>query len=418
MAYSSNKPEVCIIGLGYVGLPLAEAFAKSLNVIGFDIDSGRVKELIRRNGNHNMSFSDDPAAISKADFVIICVPTPLTEQKEPDLSYIQRAAVLIGQNMREGSVVVLESTVYPGVTEEVLIPILEKESGMECGRDFKVGYSPERINPGDQEHTIEKVTKVIAGMDTQTSEMLFHLYSQITPHVFKAANIRTAEAVKVVENIQRDVNISLMNELSQIFDKLGINTRDVLEGAATKWNFHRYAPGLIGGHCIPVVPYYLASKATKEGINPRLILAARAASESMPEHIAHIALKALETAGKKITGARILVIGLTYKKDIADAKETPIKEMINILKKNGAVLFGYDPLLQNIQEEFDITPVVDIESIEQIDEIILAVAHSVFDGISFKNLKSRMSWPPILIDIPDIINSKKMEKEGVIYYGI
>jgi len=241
---------VCIVGLGYVGLPLAEAFSVKLKVIGFDSDKARIEKLKQDKTYPNLCFTTDPEQISKADFVIICVPTPLTSSKKPDLGHVRGAAETISRNIKKGSIVILESTVYPGVTEEVVKPILES-SGLRCGPDFRLGYSPERINPGDREHTIDKVVKVVSGMDEDTTEIMVQLYSLVTPRVFKAKNIKTAEAAKVIENIQRDINIALMNELSLIFERMGLSTGEVLEAAATKWNFQRYSPGLVGGHCIP-----------------------------------------------------------------------------------------------------------------------------------------------------------------------
>ena len=250
---------VCIIGLGYVGLPLAKTFSKHLRIIGYDIDGETVKRLNESNKEENIEFTSDPSEIKQADFVLICVPTPVTKSKEPDLSYVKSAAEIVGKNLKKGAIVVLESTVYPGVTEEFVTPILERESGLKCGADFKIGYSPERINPGDEAHTLDKITKIVAGMDEETTEDLAELYGLITT-VYKAKDIRTAEAAKVIENIQRDLNIALMNEFAIIFHKMGLDTKSVLDAASTKWIFHRYFPGLVGGHCIPVDPYYLVYK--------------------------------------------------------------------------------------------------------------------------------------------------------------
>ena len=233
---------VCIAGLGYVGLPLAEAFSKKQKVIGFDIDSDKVRKLNQSSNNQNVIFGDKPKEISKADFVLICVPTPVTKSQEPDLSYVKSAAEIVGKNLKKGAIVVLESTVYPGVTEEIIAPILERESGLKCGADFKIGYSPERINPGDEAHMLDKITKVVAGMDDDTTERLAELYGLIT-NVYKAKDIKTAEAAKVIENIQRDLNVALMNELTLIFHKMGLDTNAVLDVASTKWNFHPYKPG-------------------------------------------------------------------------------------------------------------------------------------------------------------------------------
>ncbi|MGB2840855.1 MAG: nucleotide sugar dehydrogenase, partial [Halobacteriota archaeon] len=257
----------------YVGLPLAEAFSKHLEVIGFDIDERKIEKLNDENNNeNNIEFTTDPSKIKQADFVLICVPTPVTKSKEPDLKYVKSATKIVGKNLKRGAIVVLESTVYPGVTEEIVTPILEKESKMKCGIDFYIGYSPERINPGDEEHDLTKITKIVAGMDDETTENLAELYGLIT-HVYKAKAIKTAEAAKVIENIQRDLNIALMNELAIIFHKMGLDTKSVLEAASTKWNFHKYSPGLVGGHCIPVDPYYLVYKAKELGYHPQVILA-------------------------------------------------------------------------------------------------------------------------------------------------
>lgn len=250
---------ICVVGLGYVGYPLACAFAEKIRTIGYDVDAKKIARINDTPGNR-VEATTDPARIREADFVIIAVPTPVTKAKDPDLSYVRSAATVVGQHLKPGAIVVFESTVYPGVTEEIVLPILEAESGMRCGPDFGIGYSPERINPGDDEHTLEKITKIVSGMDMATAEILAALYGRITT-VHIAPDIRTAEAAKVIENVQRDLNIALMNELSIIFGRMGIDTRAVLEAAGTKWNFHHYRPGLVGGHCIPVDPYYLVMKA-------------------------------------------------------------------------------------------------------------------------------------------------------------
>jgi UDPglucose 6-dehydrogenase/UDP-N-acetyl-D-galactosamine dehydrogenase len=288
---------VCVVGLGYVGLPLAKAFSKHLRVIGFEIDKEKIKNRNSNSSEENLIFTADSSKIKQADFILICVPTPVTKSKEPDLRYVKSAAEIVGKNLKRGAIVVLESTVYPGVTEEVVAPTLERESEMKSGIDFKIGYSPERINPGDEAHTLDKITKIIAGMDEETTEKLTEFYGLIT-NVYKAKDIKTAEAAKVIENIQRDLNIALMNELTLIFHKLGLDTKAVLEAASTKWNFHQYSPGLVGGHCIPVDPYYLVYKAKELGYHPQVILAGRAINDYMPKHIAEMAIKGLNEVGK------------------------------------------------------------------------------------------------------------------------
>jgi UDP-N-acetyl-D-galactosamine dehydrogenase len=409
---------VGIVGLGYVGLPLAEAFSKSLRVIGFDIDGERVNKLSRDNTNKNLRLTDNSEEIGQADFIIIAVPTPVTEAKEPDLSLVVSAAQILGRNMKKGSTVILESTVYPGVTEDIVKPKLEKESGLKCGRDFKIAYSPERINPGDREHTLDKVTKVVAGMDEATTELVAQLYRKVTPHVFKARDIKTAEAAKVIENIQRDLNIALMNELSLIFDKMGLSTKDVLEAASTKWNFHSYSPGLVGGHCIPVDPYYLVYKAKELGYHPRVILAGRATNDSMPKYVAEMTAKALKEVGKAVKGSKVLIMGLTYKENVADTRETPAKGIIKGLKEYGITVYGHDPLLNDIEVEFGIKPYDLGLSTEKVDGVILTVAHEAFKEISLDKLKGITKDKPILIDARGLFEPAQAEQRGFYYRSL
>lgn len=415
MKYNIDKSIVCVVGLGYVGLPLAEAFSKGLKVIGFDIDGDKVKKLRRCNHNHTIFLTDNPKEINKADFIIIAVPTPVTKSKEPDLSYVKSAAEIIGHNMKKEAIVILESTVYPGVTEEIVKLILEKESRFNCGEDFKIAYSPERINPGDKEHTLDKITKVVAGMDDETTEIVSELYSKVTAKVFKAKDIKTAEAAKIIENIQRDLNVALMNELSLIFDKMGLSIKDVLDAASTKWNFHRYTPGLVGGHCIPVDPYYLVYKAKELGYHPQVILAGRAINDYMPKHIAEITIKALNNVGKVIKGSKVLVIGLTYKENVADIRETPAREIIKELKEYSIDIFGFDPLLSDINQEFGIKAVSNLDDISGIDCVILTVAHDAFKMIPLDKLKSIMNTNPILIDVRGLLDKEEAKEKGFFY---
>jgi UDP-N-acetyl-D-galactosamine dehydrogenase len=409
-----DKAVICVIGLGYVGLPLAEAFARTMKVIGYDINGRRTAELSKNNKNRALIFTDNAAEISGADFIIICVPTPVTEFKEPDLSYVIGAARTIGRHIKKGAVVVLESTVYPGVTEDIVGPVIEKETGLKYGRDFKLGYSPERINPGDDEHAIGKVTKVVAGMDEDTSRLLAQLYGKITPHVFQAKNIKTAEAAKVIENIQRDLNIALMNEFSLIFKKMGLSTGDVLEAAATKWNFQRYRPGLVGGHCIPVDPYYLVYKARELDYHPQVILAGRAINDHMPQYVAEMAIKSLNAAGKVIKGARVLIAGLTYKEDVPDIRETPVKGIIKGLEEYGVNIYGYDPLLNNADEEFGIKIISSLQGIK-FDAVILAVVHKAMHDITVEKLRAIMGASPILIDVRGFFADKDLAAKGFYY---
>lgn len=429
-----NKAVVCIVGLGYVGLPLAEAFAEHLTVIGFDIDKSKISHLINKLTGEDrltpsnstpsirlsskLTLTSDPRQMRRADFIIICVPSPVTKSKQPDLSYIKNAAKTVGQNMKRNSIVILESTVYPGVTGEIVGPILEKESKLRCGKDFKVAYSPERINPGDKEHTIDKITKVVSGIDKQTTEIVAELYRKVTPSVFIARDIKTAEAGKVIENIQRDLNIALMNELSLIFEKMGLSTKDVLDAAVTKWNFHRYSPGLVGGHCIPVDPYYLVYEAKRLGYHPQVILAGRAINDYIPRHIAEITIKALSAVGKVIKGSKVLIMGLTYKENVADTRETPAKGLIKELKEYGIVVLGYEPLVDNIEAEFAIENVESLEDVKDIDCIIAAVTHEVFAEITLDKIKRLVSRNPILIDVRRAFNQEEAERKGFYYKAL
>ena len=405
------KKTVCVVGLGYVGTPLAEAFSKYLPTIGFDIDTQKIDDLIASGSN--IQFTADPTKIKNADFIMICVPTPITRAKDPDLGPVRSASATIGQNLKNGAIVVLESTVYPGVTEDIVIPILERESGLKCGKDFFVGYSPERINPNDDAHTLDKITKIVSGSDEKTTDQLVELYSLITT-IYRAPDIKTAEAAKVIENIQRDLNIALMNELALIFERMGLDTREVLEAAGTKWNFHPYRPGLVGGHCIPVDPYYLVMKAEELGYHPQIILAGRSINDSMPRHVAGLAIKGLNDAGKVIKGSRVLIMGLTYKEDVPDTRESPVEEIVNELKEFKVDVYGYDPLLTDETiRKFGATPLRQLD--KKVDAVIIAVAHSVFRKMSVHEIRSLMNGNPVLVDVRGMVDRDEAEKTGILY---
>jgi UDP-N-acetyl-D-galactosamine dehydrogenase len=413
----SSRATVCVVGLGYVGLPLARAFSKKLKVIGFDTDQSKVESLNHGNDGQDLVITTDARQIAEADFIIISVPTPVTRSKEPDLSYVEGAARTVSRNLKKGTVVILESTVYPGVTEDVVMPILE-ESGLRGGLDFKIAYSPERINPGDTEHGLDKVAKVVAGMDDETTDIVAELYRSVTPNVHKTRDIKTAEAAKVIENIQRDLNIALMNELSLIFDKMGLNTKEVLDAAATKWNFHRFSPGLVGGHCIPVDPYYLVYKAKELGYHPRVILAGRAINDYMPKRVAEMTIKALNSAGKVIKGSRVLIMGLTYKEDVADTRETPVPQLAKELAEYGIEVFGHDPLLRDVEGELGIKAVRDLGEAQTFDCVILAVAHSVFRRVTLDQLRLIMNTQPILVDVRGVFDENDVTQGGIAYYTL
>ncbi|WFN34990.1 nucleotide sugar dehydrogenase [Methanogenium sp. S4BF] len=393
----------CVVGLGYVGLPLAKAFAEKIRTIGYEIVEAKAKE-IAATSTTPLIVTSDPALLRQADFVAICVPTPVMKTKEPDLSYVKSAATIVGQNLKLGAIVVLESTVYPGVTEDIVMPILEQESGLICGKDFKVGYSPERINPGDDAHELAKITKIVAGMDAESGDTLSEIYSLVTT-VYRAPDIRTAEAAKVIENIQRDLNIALMNELALVFHKMGIDTREVIKAAGTKWNFHQYRPGLVGGHCIPVDPYYLVYKAQELGYHPQVILAGRAINDSIPKHVADLAIKEINRAGKVIRDSKVLIMGLTYKENVPDTRESPVAEMIRELKEFDVDVYGYDPLLRSGEiERFGAQPIISLHDIDgSMDCIIINSPHDVFASLTLNSMFSICNGRPIIIDVTGML---------------
>ena len=420
--------KICIVGLGYVGLPLAVAFSKHYSVIGFDVNSVKIDEL--KNGldktnevskeeleEANLRLTTDSNLIKEADFVIVAVPTPIDKSNKPNLSYVENASKIVGGNLKKGAIVVYESTVYPGVTEDVCLPILEKESGMECGVDFKIGYSPERVNPGDKAHTIDKIVKIVSGMDDETTDKIAEVYSKIiTAGVFKARNIKTAEAAKVIENIQRDLNIALVNELSLIFDKLDIDTKDVLEAAGTKWNFHKYHPGLVGGHCIGVDPHYLTYRALELGYHPKIILAGREVNESMSRHVAENIVKELNNAGKLIKNSRVLIMGLTFKENVPDVRNSKAKEVIRYLKEYGIEVHAYDPLIDEkwFEKHFSVKR-TDFKSLDKVDCVLVFSQHRIFNSITLDDLKQKMNSHPILIDIKGFYDKKEAIEKGFRY---
>jgi len=403
---------VCVVGLGYVGLPLAEDFSCHIRTIGYRRDQNKVDELNAISGNR-IEATTDPRRIQEADFVIIAVPTPVTRAKDPDLEPVISASEVVGKNLKKGAIVVLESTVYPGVSEDIMAPILERESGMKCGKDFFIGYSPERINPGDEAHILKNITKIVSAMDKRSLDQLSALYGLIT-HVYRAPDIKTAEAAKVIENIQRDLNIALMNELSMIFARLGIDTEEVLKAAGTKWNFHTYRPGMVGGHCIPVDPYYLVQKAKEVGYHPQVILAGRSINDSMPKYVAEMAVKGLNKVGKTIKGSNVLIMGLTYKEDVADIRESPVENMVHELKEYDVNVYGYDPLLPDaVIAHFGTKPLPKLD--KKMDAVIIAVAHRQFREMPVKQIRDLMNKNPVLIDVRGMVDQNQVKKNGIYY---
>jgi UDPglucose 6-dehydrogenase/UDP-N-acetyl-D-galactosamine dehydrogenase len=366
--------------------------------------------------DNRIEATTDPRKIKEADFVIVAVPTPVTKAKDPDLEPVISASKTVGQNLKKGAIVVLESTVYPGVSEELMAPILEKESGMTCGKEFFIGYSPERINPGDEEHTLKNITKIVAGMDKKTTDSLCDLYGLVTT-VYRAPNIKTAEAAKVIENIQRDLNIALMNELSMIFARLGLDTDEVLKAAGTKWNFHPYKPGLVGGHCIPVDPYYLVKKAKEAGYHPQVILAGRGINDSMPKYVANLAVRGLNKVGKTIKGSNVLIMGLTYKEDVSDIRESPVEQMVHELRDFDVNVFGYDPLLtDSVIRHFGAQPLKKPDG--KMDAVIIAVAHKQFRSMPFRQIRAFMADRPVLVDVRGMVDRAAAEKNGFYYRSL
>lgn len=428
-----NNARVCIVGLGYVGLPLALGFAKSgLQVLGFDVSTKKVESL--RNGTdptgeaekelrealkgRKIGFTTDPGEIRGCDFVIICVPTPTNRDTSPDLRCVESAAGAVGRNLSENTIVVLESTVYPGVTEELLGPIIEKESGMKSGRDFSLGYSPERINPGDREHTLDRITKVVSGSDKETLSLLESLYERVAGEIYLAEDIKTAEAAKVIENIQRDLNIALMNELALIFRRMGISIWKVLEAAGTKWNFQKYVPGPVGGHCIPEDPYYLVYKARKLGYEPMVILAGREINNYVPLHISGLVLEGLKGAGKRPGDSRVLLLGLTFKKNVRDTRNTPARVIIEGLKKKVKEVTAYDPMVAQSDADFGVKIMEKIEGLKGIDCIVMVTDHDAFRKLDLGLLRKISSQNPVLVDARGFFNPDEARNSGFIYLGL
>ncbi|HEY8804991.1 MAG TPA: nucleotide sugar dehydrogenase, partial [Clostridium sp.] len=394
------KEKISVVGLGYVGMPLVVAFAEKCDVVGFDINQEKIEQYKLGNditnevGNEKLkaskvNFTFNEEELRGAKFHIVAVPTPVNSGKTPDLTPVIGAARILGRNLTKGSIVVFESTVYPGVTEEICMPILEKESGFKCGVDFKIGYSPERINPGDRIHTIEKIVKIVSGMDEETLEQVAEVYELIIKAgVYRAESIKVAEAAKVIENSQRDINIAFVNELSMIFNKMGIDTRAVLDAAGTKWNFLKFSPGLVGGHCIGVDPYYLTYKAQQLGYNSQVIMAGRRINDGMGRYIAENTVKSLIKANKQIKGSKVAVLGVTFKENCPDVRNSKVIDIIKELKEYGIEVLAYDPSAdkEDVLRKYDIK-LIDIKVINNVDAIVVAVSHDKFRDLSLDKLK-------------------------------
>ncbi len=433
--YSSlveKKEKLSLIGLGYVGMPIAVAFAKKVDVIGFDLNEKKIDlyksgidptkevgdEVIK---NTRVDFTSEPSRLREAKFHIVAVPTPVNKDHTPDLSPVEGASKILGQNLTKGSIVVYESTVYPGVTEDICVPILEKESGLKCGVDFKVGYSPERINPGDKVHRLETITKIVSGMDAETLDIVAKTYELVVDAgVYRAESIKVAEAAKVIENSQRDINIAFMNELSIIFNKMGIDTKSVLEAAGTKWNFLKFYPGLVGGHCIGVDPYYLTYKAEELGYRSQIILAGRRINDDMGKYVADSLVKLLIKADVPVKDAKVAVLGFTFKENCPDTRNTKVIDIVEELKEFGIFPYVYDPVADKNEAKhiygIDFTAK---DSIKDMDAVVLAVSHNELANLSMNEIEAMFGKnKKVLMDIKGVLNRKEYETAGYVYWRL
>jgi UDP-N-acetyl-D-galactosamine dehydrogenase len=418
--------KISVIGLGYVGLPVAVAFGNKHPVIGFDVNEKRIKEL---QANHDrtlevcetelkqaqITFSSNAKDLSAADFHIIAVPTPINDANQPDLSPLIGASKSIGAHLKKGDIVVYESTVYPGATEEDCVPVLEEYSGLVCGKDFFVGYSPERINPGDKEHVFTKITKVVSGQTPEILDIVADVYgSVVTAGVHKAPTIKVAEAAKVIENTQRDLNIALMNELSVIFSRMDIDTIDVLEAAGTKWNFLPFRPGLVGGHCIGVDPYYLTHKAQKLGYHPEVISAGRKINDSMPAHVVEQTVKRMIQAGSPVKNARVGILGLTFKENCPDLRNSKVGDVLKEFKSYGVNLLVHDSMAdpQEAQAYYD-TSLCTLGDLIELDAIVLCVSHNEYKQLSLADYQKMLNPGAVIMDVKASVNVAEFKQAGM-----
>ena len=431
----NGEEKVSLVGLGYVGMPIAVSFAKKIKVVGFDLNAKKIElyksgidptnevgdEVIK---NTTVEFTADETKLREAKFHIVAVPTPVNDDHTPDLTPVEGASTIVGRNLTKGSIVVYESTVYPGVTEDICIPILERESGLKCGVDFKVGYSPERINPGDKVHRLETIVKIVSGMDEESLEEIANVYELVVEAgVHRAESIKVAEAAKVIENSQRDINIAFMNELSIIFNKMGIDTQSVLKAAGTKWNFLKFYPGLVGGHCIGVDPYYLTYKAEQLGYHSQIILSGRRINDDMGKYVAESVVKNLIKADLPIKNAKVAIWGFTFKENCPDTRNTKIIDIYKELKEYGITATVADPAADADEAEHLYgMKFVDISTIKDCDAVILAVAHEQFKSLTQadfdKMFKSVENNKKVLVDIKGLLDRKEYEAAGYNYWRL
>ncbi|NLL79402.1 MAG: nucleotide sugar dehydrogenase [Clostridiales bacterium] len=429
----AGEEKLSLVGLGYVGMPIAVAFAEKIKVIGFDLNKEKIElyksgiDPTREVGDEairaaKVDFTSDVERLKEAKFHIVAVPTPVNADHTPDLRPVEGASRILGQNLSKGSIIVFESTVYPGVTEEICVPILEKESGLKCGVDFKVGYSPERINPGDKVHRLETITKIVSGMDEETLDEVAKVYELVVKAgVHRAESIKVAEAAKVIENSQRDINIAFMNELSIIFHKMGIDTKAVLEAAGTKWNFLKFFPGLVGGHCIGVDPYYLTYKAEQLGYHSQIILSGRRINDDMGKYVAESVVKNLIKADVPVKNARVAILGFTFKENCPDTRNTKVIDIVKELQEYGITPMIVDPVADSREAEREYgMAFVEEKDLKELDAVILAVAHSQYEHLKREQLDGfyKPDSRKILADIKGILNKKEYEDAGYLYWRL
>lgn len=429
----NQEESISLVGLGYVGMPIAVEFAKrGVKVIGFDLNTAKIEtykfgidptnevgdDVIK---NTTVEFTANEKDLKRAKFHIVAVPTPVNDDHTPDLTPVESASEILGRNLTKGSVVVFESTVYPGVTEEICVPILERESGLKCGVDFKIGYSPERINPGDKVHRLSTITKIVSGMDEETLDTVAKVYEIVVDAgVHRAENIKVAEAAKVIENSQRDINIAFMNELSIIFNKMGIDSKSVLEAAGTKWNFLKFYPGLVGGHCIGVDPYYLTYKAEELGYHSQIILSGRRINDDMGKYVAENVVKNLIAADKAVKGAKVAILGFTFKENCPDTRNTKVIDIVKELNEYGIEPVIADPTADAAEaKKLYGIEFVSMDSIKDMDAVVLAVAHTEFVSLSMNQIDNFFgAGKKVLLDLKGVLNRKEYEAAGYSYWRL
>ncbi len=428
----AGEDKIAVMGLGYVGLPLAVHLSAHFTVVGYDMNENRIKELEsgkdrtlevseKELAHAAIDFTCAPEDLSKCRLIIIAVPTPIDQYRIPDLKPLRGASETAGAYLAKGAIVVFESTVYPGATEEVCLPILEKQSGLKLGADFTLGYSPERINPGDKVHTLENIMKIVSGSDALTADLLSEVYGKVVKAgIHKAASIKVAEAAKVIENTQRDLNIALMNELSMIFDIMDIDTLKVLEAAGTKWNFLPFRPGLVGGHCIGVDPYYLTFKAEALGYHPEMILAGRRINDGMGKHVAERTVKLLIGKEKQVHGARVAVLGITFKEDVPDLRNTKVVDIISELEDYGIDVLVHDPLADPVEaKQYYNVDLKNITDLKKSDAVIVAVAHKEYTDMGLLEIAGLCgNQDPIVIDVKSTFDKTLAQKEKIAFWRL